>query len=135
MSRNDIIRANAKAVINDKEIGLGRRWSYKRLTSAKDVDPRTYETAWTDFIGLDSAGTAMQEYDEQRGRYHQREVTSIRCAEDDPSPLLRPGDIVLSSDGLAYSILGVQQSGPGTVRYAVERDPTLRVDTNRGGGL
>lgn len=135
MTRNDVIRSNSKKVVNDPSMGLGRTWSYARLTSNRGVDPRTYEPSWTDFVAIDTGGTAMQDFDEEKSRYRVLNYAPIRCAEDDPSPQLKVGDLVRSPEGITFSVDGIQQSGPGTVRYSVVRDDTLRGDLARGGGV
>lgn len=135
MTRNDIIRANSKAVVKSPTSGLGRTWTFSRMISNRGADPRVYEDFWTEFTTVDTGGSALQDYDEAKSRWRQLNTAPLRCAEDDPYPQLAVGDLVRSPEGVTYSIEGISQSGPGTVRYSIVRDTTLRGDMARGGGV
>ncbi len=133
-ARNNQIRVKSKKVVGDSAISLGRVWSFKRMTTNISVEPRIYAATWTEFAGLDTGLSQQQIWDEVRNRQKVVTAYGLRCAEDSPSPQLKQGDVVKSPEGLCFAILGLSGGGPGTVRYALERDDTLMADLNRSGG-
>jgi hypothetical protein len=134
MTRYDEIRGNSQAVIASAS-GLGRIWEYRRLTSNRAVEPRTYGV-WTPFIALDTGGRAQQEYDEQRRGFMDVQVLQLRAMDSDPSPRLTPGcQVRVAGETEVWAVMGVNSSGPGTLAYTLKRDLPLLQDENRKGGL
>lgn len=135
MSRLDTVAENSRAVVGAGPNGLSETWTYARLTSKINASPRTYDAVWTDFPALVTRGSHQQVYDTERAEFSRHSAAVIRCPDNAIVPALTQGDIVKDPEGVAWAILGIPSSGPGTTLYSLGRDEILLGDAMRGGGV
>jgi len=134
MTRNDIIKANSRSVLNDSPNSLSETWQFRRLTSNYGEDPRTYDVDWTDFYALGTRDTDSEQFDDARSVWYRSSMNFVRATDDSPTPKLKQGDQVKDPNGVVFAVSGVSSSGPGTIQYALTREEFLYADANRGGG-
>jgi len=95
---------------------------YRSLLSNAVKEQREYGS-WTPIAGLLSQTTMRQDYNEGRRRYETTWLRSFRTA--DTSPRLKPGDQLMFDAGTAaeevWGLAMIESSGPGTIRYGLER--------------
>jgi hypothetical protein len=134
MTRNDIIKANSRSVVNDSTNSLAETWNFRRLTSKYGEDPRTYDADWTEFQGLGTRDANTEQYDDRRQVWYRSNTNFVRAPDNLPSPKLKNGDQVKDPNGSVFAVVGVSSSGPGTIQYALTREEFLYADAERGGG-
>jgi hypothetical protein len=134
MTRNDIIKANSRNVVNDSPNSLAETWSFRRLTSNYGADPRTYDADWTEFQALGTRDANSEQYDDKRQVWYRANTNFVRAPDNNPSPKLKNGDQMKDPNGLVFAVVGVSSSGPGTIQYALTREEFLYADAERGGG-
>ena len=91
---------------------------WRKLLSNAVTEPRLF-APWINVTGVLTGGTLRQEYDAERGRYETVEALSFRTA--DNAPKLRQGDQIRLADQRVYGVISVDSSGPGSIRYGLER--------------
>lgn len=112
--------------------GFGETWTFRRMTSEPDVEPRTYGSA-TDIVGHQSARTHSEGYKTDQGVWMRQERCGFRVA--DNTTELKQGDQLTDPSGVYWAVMGVASTGVGTRRYDLSRDVPLLAEGNRGGGF
>lgn len=97
---------------------LSTKAQYHSMLSNAVTEPREYGP-WLAITGVLAGGTARQDYDQQRGRYQTVSLISYRVR--DSGPKLKQGDQVKLADGIIWNVVGIDSSGPGSIRYSLER--------------
>lgn len=134
MTRLDIVKAQSRKVVDGGPSATSETWSFTRLTSKLNANPRTYADP-LDFQALPTRGNSRQEYDEIRQQWARIASNFVRCADNATGDTqLTQGDFVVDPAGKTWAVLGIASSGPGTVMYALGTEEILLGDPGRGGG-
>jgi hypothetical protein len=104
-------------------------WEYAQRTSASGADPATYG-AWTAINALFTGENIVDQIDDARDEVIKVTTASLRTS--DSATRLKMGDLV-RKDNATWVVASVLSSGPGTIRYQIERRRALRGDPGRGG--
>ena len=135
MNRYEKIQTRLREVVGTSSRSLGTTWSFRRMTSAYGIEPRTYDAVWMLFTGLGTAGSFQELYDQDRREWRRAEVQRLRSADNEILPPLKNGDQVKDAEGAVWAVVGSPTSGPGSVAYTLERDKPLLADQDRKGGV
>ncbi len=131
MSLRTDIQTQLQAVVGVTS-GIGASWQYQTLTSALDVEPRTYGTLTT-IVGHQSNRSHGEAYDNGRGTWMRQERCGFRVS--DGATELKQGDVLRDPNGIFWAILGIISEGVGTRRYDLVRDVPLMAEAPRAGGV
>lgn len=121
------IRDSIRAVLGPDM--LSEAWEYAARTSASGADPATYGS-WTAINALFTGENIVDQIDDARDEVIKVTTGSLRTA--DSATRLKMGDLV-RKDSVTWVVASVLSSGPGTIRYQIERRRALRGDPGRGG--
>jgi len=130
MSLADDIRTALRPVVSTGM--LADPWEYRERTSASGVEPVTFGS-WATIYGLFTGESIQDQYDGDRGQQVQVIIGQFRTA--DNATRLKPGDQVRDAALVTWTVAAVGSSGPGSIRYQLERRKALRSDAARGGGV
>ena len=131
MTLRDEIATALRSVVS-VTAGIGETWTYRQLTSAYDVEPRTYGTA-TNIEGHQSNRTHSEPFQNQRGIWVRTERCGFRVS--DATTELKQGDQLCDTASNYWAVMGILSTGVGTRRYDLTRDVPLMADGDRGGGV
>jgi len=112
--------------------GIGETWQYRQMTSAYDVEPRTYGTA-ANIVGHQANRTHSEPFRTEAGLWLRSERCSFRAA--DNTTELKQGDQLSDPNSVYWSVVGIASTGVGTFRYDLSREVPLMADAGHNGGV
>ncbi len=120
-----------KATLRDVPTLMGDTWSYRTKISAPTAQTSMTYSEWTTATGILSGFMAMV-VPNDHGALIRREIAHLRYPD---TIVLKPGDEVSTTmaKGDSWSVQGQASSGPGTVRYTIQRDVPLAAQRHGGG--